>query len=501
MVKQAEPSPVGKTTAAADDVGRSSRAKSSQSDSTLKATLKTRHVTMIGLGGTIGAGLFIGIAEPLATVGPLGTMIAYGLAGLVMLATMMCLGELSTTFPHAGSFQYYAKVLFKNSFLSYTISWMYWLSWVFSIAAGLIAGGIVATDLFQGVMPLWGWCTLFLFFLTFLNTLSAGVFGECEFWLAIVKVLAIVFFIGCGLWLIAGRMETGWTPTFRVEGELFPFGMTAIFSSLAVVVYSFQGAEILGNVASETANPEKALPSVIRTIGVRIVLFYILAVGVLALLNPSGMTGESSGPFVDVFKEAGLPLAEEFMQAVILSAALSAANSGIYVCSRMIWSMAETGVAPKYFGALSKRRIPLRGVLLCAALSLVSLLSKTFDAQRLFVFLIASTAQVGCVAWITIAACHLRYRQLLRQGVMKPGVHTWRAPGGPVLPILVIAANVAVILGGWAYDASGDMLRAEALLFGFIVCTYVVFYEKGRRFFLTLLRELDRSLGHRSLVK
>lgn len=499
MVKD-DPSPVNTRKRTGIDLRRSIHKGEKQSNE-LKATLKNRHVTMIGLGGTIGAGLFIGIAEPLSTVGPLGTMISYGLSGLVMLATMMCLGELSTTFPHAGSFQYYAKVLFKNTFLSYTISWMYWLSWVFSIAAGLIAGGIVATQLFPGMMPLWVWCTIFLAFLTLLNTFSANVFGECEFWLAIVKVFAIVFFIVCGLWLILGRMETGWTPTFRVEGELFPFGMTAIFSSLAVVVYSFQGAEILGNVASETSQPEKALPSVIRSIGLRIVLFYVLAVGVLALLNPSGITGESSGPFVDVFKEAGLPWAEQFMQIVILSAALSAANSGIYVCSRMIWSMAETGSAPAYFGVLSKRSIPLRGVMLCAGLSLVSLLSKTFDAQRLFVFLIASTAQVGCVAWITIAACHLRYRQLLKRGKLVPSVHTWKAPGGSLLPILVIIANVAVILGGWAYDDTGDMIRAEASLFMFIVGTYFLFYEKGRNQFANLIREFGHSTDLRSMVK
>lgn len=153
---------------------------------------------MISLGGTIGAGLFIGVAEPLLQAGPLGTILAYMFAGLIMLGTMMCLGELATSFPHAGSFQHYAYKFFSNPLLSFVIGWMYWLSWVFALAAGLVAAGIVSHELVEPI-PMWAWCGGWLALLTLLNMLSAGVFGECEYWLAGIKVFAIIAFIICGL--------------------------------------------------------------------------------------------------------------------------------------------------------------------------------------------------------------------------------------------------------------------------------------------------------------
>lgn len=184
---------------------------------------------MISLGGTIGAGLFIGIAEPLTQAGPLGTILAYFAAGLVMLGTMMCLGELATSFPHSGSFQYYAYKFFPSPLISYTIGWMYWLSWVFALAAGLVAAGIVSHEMWPNI-PIWLYCGGYLAILTLVNMLSAGAFGEFEYWLAGIKVFAIVFFIACGLWLISDKASTTeWVPTLRVEGELFPFGIAPIF--------------------------------------------------------------------------------------------------------------------------------------------------------------------------------------------------------------------------------------------------------------------------------
>ena len=165
--------------------------KSPEPSGKLSSSVKPRHVTMISLGGTIGAGLFIGIAEPLTQAGPLGTILAYFAAGLVMLGTMMCLGELATSFPHSGSFQYYAYKFFPSPLISYTIGWMYWLSWVFALAAGLVAAGIVSHEMWPNI-PIWLYCGGYLAILTLVNMLSAGAFGEFEYWLAGIKVFAIV---------------------------------------------------------------------------------------------------------------------------------------------------------------------------------------------------------------------------------------------------------------------------------------------------------------------
>lgn len=160
----------------------------------LKASLKPRHILMISIGGTIGAGFFLGIAEPLKSIGALSTILAYGFAGLVLLGTMMCLSELSTAFPHSGSFQYFAYRLFKTPSLSFMIGWLYWLSWVFSIGASLIAAGLITNEFFPSI-DVWVWCAFFLLVLILINAMSAGAFGECEYWLAALKVFAIIFFV------------------------------------------------------------------------------------------------------------------------------------------------------------------------------------------------------------------------------------------------------------------------------------------------------------------
>lgn len=442
------------------------------SGSGLRRNLKKRHLLMMSLGGTIGTGLFIGIAEPLYTVGPLGTLLAYLFAGGIMLATMMCLGELSCAFPHSGSFQHYALLFLPHPLWSYTIGWLYWLSWVFSLAADLTAAGFIAHLFFPSV-PVYLFCLLILLVLTALNLCSAKSFGECEYWLSAIKVFAIVLFIIVGVMMIFSLMEkTAWQPTLKTDAGWFPHGGWQILVCMTIVIYSFQGAELVGNAAGETEAPHKVLPKVIKGIGFRIILFYGLAVGVLALVYPWQQAPDGSSPFVWVLNHAGIPGAKILMTLVIFSAALSAANSAIYASSRMLWSMAGDGFAPKRFAAVNQRGVPVAAILVTAMLALVSLLTRYIPAQQFYLYLIASTGQVGCLAWITIGWCQYRFRRVVARGDYPDSLIRYRSPLFPWLAWLVIVTNIAIILGTWFSEQGIIIMLVELLLMIVVVASW-----------------------------
>lgn len=442
------------------------------SGSGLRRNLKKRHLLMMSLGGTIGTGLFIGIAEPLYTVGPLGTLLAYLFAGGIMLATMMCLGELSCAFPHSGSFQHYALLFLPHPLWSYTIGWLYWLSWVFSLAADLTAAGFIAHLFFPSV-PVYLFCLLILLVLTALNLCSAKSFGECEYWLSAIKVFAIVLFIIVGAMMIFSLMEkTAWQPTLKTDAGWFPHGGWQILVCMTIVIYSFQGAELVGNAAGETEAPHKVLPKVIKGIGFRIILFYGLAVGVLALVYPWQQAPDGSSPFVWVLNHAGIPGAKILMTLVIFSAALSAANSAIYASSRMLWSMAGDGFAPARFADVNRSGVPVAAILVTAMLALVSLLTRYIPAQQFYLYLIASTGQVGCLAWIAIGWCQYRFRRAVAQGAYPDSLIRYRSPLFPWLAWLVIVTNIAIILGTWFSEQGIIIMLVELLLMIVVVASW-----------------------------
>lgn len=430
----------------------------------LRRNLKKRHLLMMSLGGTIGTGLFIGIAEPLHTVGPAGTLLAYMLAGGIMLATMMCLGELSCAFPHSGSFQHYALMFLPHPLWSYTIGWLYWFSWVFSLAADLTAGGFIAHHYFPNI-PVHYFCLLILSSLTAINLCSAKSFGECEYWLSAIKVFAIVLFIVVGgvlIFSLSGQPD--WHPTLKTDAGWFPHGGWQVLICMTIVIYSFQGAELVGNAAGEAQAPHTVLPKVIMGIGVRILLFYGLAVGILAMVYPWQHEPDGSSPFVWVFSLAGIPGANTLMTLVIFSAAVSAANSAIYASSRMLWSMSGDGFAPACFAKLNGNGVPVMAILITGMLALVSMLTRYIPAQQFYLYLIASTGQVGCLAWITIGWCQLAFRRQVKAGKYPASIIQYRSPLFPWTAIMVIVTNIAIIVGTW-FSAQGMLIMAIEMLF------------------------------------
>ncbi|ONG07312.1 amino acid transporter [Klebsiella pneumoniae] len=393
----------------------------------LRRNLKKRHLLMMSLGGTIGTGLFIGIAEPLYSVGPAGTLLAYLLAGGIMLATMMCLGELSCAFPHSGIW-------------SYTIGWLYWFSWVFSLAADLTAAGFIAHHYFTTI-PVYEFCLYILIALTLVNLFSAKSFGECEYWLSAIKVFAIVLFIAAGgvmIYSLSGH--AGWHPTLKTSGGWFPHGWWQILVCMTIVIYSFQGVELVGNAAGETESPHTILPKVILGIGIRIILFYGLAIAILALVYP----------------RERLP-------------------SAIYASSRMLWSMAGDHFAPARFSRVSRNGVPVNAILLTAVLALVSMLTRYISAQQLYLYLIASTGQVGCLAWIVIGWCQYRFRRAVDRGEYPSSLLRYRSPLFPWVAAIVIVTNIAIIIGTWFSQSGMLIMLIELLFMTCIIASWFIF--------------------------
>lgn len=309
--------------------------------------METRHLTMISLGGVIGTGLFLSSGYTIHQAGPLGAIIAYAIGSVLVYFIMLSLGELSVAMPYAGSFHLYAK-RFIGPGTAFTIAVLYWLNWAVALASEFTAAGLLMQRWFPH-SPAWVWSAAFIVVVFLLNILSVRLYGESEFWFASIKVFAIIAFIIIGLLAmfgaipIAGYDHAPMFENFYSDGWL-PNGVLPIFSTLLTVVFAFSGTEVVGVAAGETKDPSKAIPKAVHTTVLRLAIFFIGSIAVMAALIPWHKSGVDASPFVLVFQSIGMPFAGDIMNFVVLTAVLSAANSGLYVCSRMVWSLAQEGM-------------------------------------------------------------------------------------------------------------------------------------------------------------
>ena len=329
----------------------------SNKDQHLKRSLKARHMNMIALGGAIGTGLFVAGGEVVSTAGPGGALVAYGLIGIMVYFLMTSLGEMATYLPIPGSFGTYAKRYVDPAF-GFALGWNYWFNWAITLAAEVLAGALIMKYWFPDV-PAIVWSALFLLILFGLNYLSTRSFGESEYVFSSIKVITVFVFLFCGFMLIFGIGGT--SPGFAnwTVGEApFVGGWESILAIFMVAGFSFQGTELIGVAAGEAEDPEKNVPKAINTIFWRILLFYIGAFIVIGFLIPytdpnllnSSVENVSISPFTLVFDRFGFAFAASFINAIILTAVLSAGNSGLYSSTRMLYALAKEGQAPKIFG-------------------------------------------------------------------------------------------------------------------------------------------------------
>lgn len=445
----------------------------------LQRKMKARHLLMISIGGTIGTGLFMGVGHTIHTAGPLGAVLAYIAGGLVMYLVLLCLGELSSAMPVAGSFETYAA-RFISPAAGFATGWLYWMSWALCIAADFTAAGIIMNNFYSEV-PIYIWCGIFAGFLSILNLLSVKAYGESEFWFASIKVFAIIAFIIAGAGLVfgfTGHSEPIFLSNFSTDKGLFPNGIPAVFLTMVAVVYSFQGSELVGIAAGECEDPGKNVPKVMKAVVVRIVVFFWLAVLVLAATIPFADAGVLESPFAHVFGLTGIPFAKVIMTIVVLTAALSAGNSGLYASSRLLWSMSKEGRAPSWCGNLNSHGVPYNAILITVAVACASLITEKIAADTVYLFLISSTGLTGCLIWMVIAVCQINFRReyLARGGKVEE--LNFRTPLFPLVPILAIISNLVAILSLYLEPDYRIMLYCSIPV---ILVTYIIGVFNSKR--------------------
>ncbi|MDF4205737.1 amino acid permease [Pseudomonas protegens] len=447
----------------------------------LTRSLKSRHIFMLSLGGVIGTGLFMGSGVTINQGGPWGAILSYLVAGFLMYLVMVCLGELSVQMPVSGSFQAHATKYIGPA-TGFMIGWVYWMSWATTVGLEFTAAGMLMQRWFPGV-PIWYWSALFVALLFGINALATRAFGEAEYWFAGVKVLAILSFIVVGALVIFGVIDLpsgAPAPMFdNLKGDsLFPNGLPAVFAVMMTVVYAFQGCEIMGVAAGETDQPEKSIPRAVRNVVFRVLIFYVLAVIVLAAIIPWQQAGLVESPFVQVFDMVGIPYAADLMNFVILTAILSVGNSGLYASTRILWAMSKSGMAPKALSPLSKQGVPLRALFITLCFALISLMTSFIAADTLFMVLMAVSGMAGTVTWIVIALAQYRFRrQFLREGGQLEQLK-YRAPWFPLVPLLciVLCSSLFVFL-------ALDETQRPSLYWGsgFIALCYGAYYLMQRK--------------------
>ncbi|MFM9279777.1 amino acid permease [Paenibacillus jiagnxiensis] len=427
----------------------------------LQKKLLPRHITFMAMGGVIGTGIFKGSAETISLAGP-GVIFSYILAGLLLLVVMGVIAEMATVYPNHNMKDFIRTALGER--ISFIIGWMYCFMWLTVCVIEVLAAGSFLQYWLPDV-PLWLLSLICAAFIIAVNMMSVGRFGELEFWLAGIKITMIVVFIILGACLLFGILPSAHTPylsNYVQHGGFFPNGWTAIFPALLVVTFSYGGSELIGLTLTETENAAQVMPRIVKNFILRVVLFYTLPILVICGLIPWNQLSDQSSPFVQVLSAAGLAGSAHVMNFILITAVLSAANSGIYGATRMLHSMAMNGEAPHLLVRTTGRGVPRNSLLLCALVLLGGSMLAYAAQDSLFRVLMAVPGFVVLIVWITICLAQLKLRRLYPK---KPFFTVWGFPYITGLTVLCLCIIAVVFL----FDAQnrisiGACLAVLALL-------------------------------------
>lgn len=421
-------------------------------NASLQRKLDSRLLNMIAIGGSIGTGIFLASGNAISTAGPGGTLLAYLITGIMVYFLMTSLGEMAAYMPTTGSFYFYAAKFVDPAF-GYALGWNYWYNWAITVASEISAASLVMHFWFPNSQP-FIWSALFVSIFITCNAISARGFGEVEYWFSIIKVTTIVVFIFAGMALIVGLTthEAIGFKNWTVGDAPFHGGFFAVFSAFIVAGFSFQGTELIGIAAGETKSPQTTIPRAIKQVFWRILLFFLLSIFVISLLIPytSSHLAEADvrvSPFTYLFKELGITFAASLVNAIILTAILSAGNSGMYAATRMLWFLAEHGHVPKVFAKINKRGVPIYALAATTAVASLTFLSSLFGNGKVYFWLLSASSLSGFIAWLGIAISHYRFRK----AYIKQGLDLRKLPyiakGYPYAPLIAFTLCVVIIAG------------------------------------------------------
>jgi amino acid transporter, AAT family len=439
---------------------------------TLARSLRNRHIQLIALGGTIGVGLFLGSAKAIHSAGP-GLLLAYAVGGLAIFFIMRALGELLTYRPVAGSFATYAEE-FCGPLPGFVTGWSYWFAWVATVMAEITAIGIYA-QLWFPHLPQWLPPLVTLLVLYGVNLLAVGVFGELEFWFALIKVVTIVALILGGLFVIVfhvGALGPGASfSNLWAHGGFLPAGILGVLLTLQIVMFAYEGVELIGVTAGEAENPAVVLPRATNGIIARILIFYIGALLVIMSLVPWTELDPKASPFVFVFGQLGVPGAATIVNLVVITAAASSCNSGLFSTGRMLWTLAQRGQAPRLFAGLNERQVPAAGIHASFAVMLIGVALNYLVPERVFT-IVTSVALVGTLwTWGIIMVAHARYRSAVAAGRLPAA--PFRMPGAPVINWLVLAFLLFVAVMLKQQPDTRVALYVAPVWFGILIVGYL----------------------------
>ena len=445
---------------------QASPAAGGEGASQLKRGLSARHIQMIALGGAIGTGLFMGAGRNIAVAGT-SILVIYVLVGFFTYMVMRAMGELLLTRHDYRSFaDFVGEYLGPQA--SFYLGWTYWLSWVVTCIADVVVCGSYMQYWFPELSA-WMPALSMLAILFLLNLLSVKMFGEAEFWFAMIKIVAIVALIVVGLVMVMMHFKspTGVEASFAHlwnDGGWFPKGLSGFFAGFQIAVFAFVGIELVGTTAAETKDPEKSLPRAINSIPLRIIMFYVFALIVIMSVTPWSSVVPSKSPFVELFVLVGLPAAASLINFVVLTSAASSANSGVFSTSRMLFGLAQDGQAPKMFAKLSKRAVPAKGLTFSCMCLLGGVVMLMVNPSVIAAFTMITTvsAILFMFVWTIILCSYLAYRK------NRPQLHeksSYKMPLGKVMCWVCMAFFVFVLVLLTLEDDTREALMVTPLWF------------------------------------